>query len=65
MTIVFRIPDFRGGWAVPLFTSGDKAHFYIPEPLNPNYLRSRCGLITTRWGFCDAGDFDKCKKCNK
>jgi hypothetical protein len=68
-----KIDNFEKGWAIPIFSFG-KAHYFrktnITVSLGPPSVKmsasiSLCGLIHHPDALFGAGNFPKCKRCEK
>lgn len=58
-----QIENFREGWAVDIWSSGNRAHFFKRSFFNIGNAYSKCGIFVEVRGLYGEGNHDRCKRC--
>ncbi len=59
-----RIVQFRRGWALAIFSTGKKAHYFERTELE-SVAEARCGMVAPVRTLYGEGNWPRCARCNR
>ena len=57
--------NFKEGWAISIFSDGEKGHYFTRRDTNIGQVVSKCGFVQPVSRMYGMGNYPKCKRCLK